>query len=354
MKAHPQFFPRTKFIKSLYCFSIIGDIIITLIKVFMSDSISVSSLSASTSFTIPTFVKIEGLEEKEIEISENIDKPMQSLKQEQARAREIAEKGRKEDWNPGGNKTTGICAAFGCKAVDHIVNHGDQEAIPPLIVTAPTPEMKFLVMNLVRAIYQSLGTGETYQDAKINEKGRALVNKSCQAFISLMTTHTGIKVVGHYPSQRAGIDFSEACPMESVDKFIEDISKTNIGNHHLLFFRSPEQHLTAGHIVYINFEKGVIGDGADGTMWKIPSEFKELFVPVLKAFIKENYGSVFQQVSALALEKSYQPCRIPLCMKKISLYTNLLFNVAKKEGIRPAGAIACEVFTGSDFVQGMK
>ena len=79
------------------------------------------------------------IKEQEAKLKEDLDKPLQSLRQEQIRARGVKEKGKKEDWNPGGEKTTGICAAFACKAVEHIMKHGDQETVPPLIETAPTP-----------------------------------------------------------------------------------------------------------------------------------------------------------------------------------------------------------------------
>lgn len=241
-----------------------------------------------------------------------------SLDQEKKRAGDVCSQSQGE-WAPGAGRTTGICAAFGSLCPDHVNAHKGEETLPPLVQSKPTDEMKFLEMQLVRAIYESLGEGEKYTDAVFSEKGAKIVNKSCQVFAKLIKENKGLSVVDKYPKQaeNESIDFNQVAPFEQMEKMMDTLAEGQ-EEHCLLFFRNPNDPLPAGHVIYINFKEGVIGDGRDGLIWKIPSKHKDLFTQAVKNYVKENYQSRFKELSALIIKKDAEApySNLPLQVRK--------------------------------------
>lgn len=300
-------------------------------------------ISSSVDYTVgflPTLPeltkKADGIEAEQKESM--LEEAEKSLKAEQTRARQLLQNQEdREAWNPGGSKTTGICAAYACKAVEHVIRFGNQEAVPPLVIGSPTKEMQYLVMKLVQSVYLSLRDRERYEDAKLDAEGQQLFNRSLQKFIVLLREQTGLEAVNRYPAEGAD-SFTTSYKIEDITHLIDEISQKDQGKHHFLFFRNPDAHLSEGHVVYVNFEKGIIGDGGDGTMWKIPAAYKNVFPQVLTKYIKENYGEAYKMVSTIVVNKSFNPKKFPLVLRKMKLYSSLFYLMTKREGIKAACA----------------
>lgn len=267
---------------------------------------------------------------------------------------------------PGGRLTTGICAAFAFQCVDHVNKFGNQEVIPPLITDKIPDQMKCAELRLPQAIYQSLSKGEQYGDAQFG-KNTALANKACQTFNKLITAESGLHVTGQYPLKKEAEskekqdkptevrDFSPSVSIDKMGVMIDDLAKGDVGKqgqHHVILFRKPGQNLTEHHVIYINFEKGIIGDGATGLLWKVPSENKDAFVPLIKTYIQNQYKkSDWEEVSALTLEKGAHPSELPLALRKIGMYSSILYNMARTEGITESVKAGYGFLAGNSTLQ---
>lgn len=277
---------------------------------------------------------------------------MPGIELEQRRAREIADKGTSDDWQPGGG-TSGICAAFAFECVDHVAKYGDADVVPPLFTTTPTDQMKFLEMLLIQGIYKALDKNQDYDSVTLTEENRELVNHACKAFADLVRSQTGLKIVGQYPEGRSAPDFSVSLPMDQRRELFEAISQRD-QEHHLLFLRNPNAHLKDGHIVYVNPKKGIIADGASGFIWKIPSTHKHLFNEALDYYIKKYHASSYKQISSIAIEKTFnlKSKVVPLALRKLlMMYPNLLYNIGRTQGIKAAAGAAATYVSGNKSVK---
>lgn len=272
------------------------------------------------------------------EIVDPLEQIKTSIDQEYRRAASEQAKGNQDDWAPGGGSTTGICAAYAFECVNHIEKHAEDENIPPLITTTPSDQMKFLEMLLVQGIYKSLGSNQTYRDVTFTEANRNLVNQSCKAFADLVRSQTGLKVVGQYPlSATEDPDFTRTIPMTQRGDLVNALSQSE-KEHHIIFFRNPNSHLSAGHIMYVNSKKGIIADGVNGFIWKIPEAQKQHFNEALNYYLTKNYSNTFREISSIAIEKTFnlKSKVVPLAVRKLGMYSNLIFNLGRKEGVKKA------------------
>ncbi|MBA3720955.1 MAG: ankyrin repeat domain-containing protein [Parachlamydiaceae bacterium] len=283
------------------------------------------------------------------------DDVVESLDAESERALTMCSKGDSADWVPGEGRTTGICAAYAFECVDHVNKHGDKSQIPPLIESEPTDKMKFLEMQLVRGIYQTLGKGETYQDVTFGEKNKDLINKSILGFAQLVRSNTGLKIVDQLPeesSSKKDLNFNKTTPITEIAPFVESLVQSE-NEHQILFLRNPDDHLSKGHVVYVNIKKGIIADGATGVMWKIPEHCKKMFGDSLKHYIATKYGDSYQEVSAIAIEKTFnlKSKLFPLSVRKVNTYSHILYDIGRTEGVRKALDTGVSFVAGNEFVK---
>ncbi len=245
-------------------------------------------------------------------------------------------------WRVGGKLTTGICAAHGFQSVDHVEKYLHEEEIPPLIEDNPSETMKYLEMLLPLSIYQSLEEGQTYKNAVFNEKGKAIVNRSCQTYARLINEETGLSIVARYPSDnnKIPLDFNTGMQFEDLKNNIDTIFREGKHSHCLFSFRNPDAELIASHVVYVNMREGIISDGGTGLIWKIPKQYKAMFPEILKDYFNRHYKMSFSETQILAVEKTSAPKPWPLAFRKIALYASLLFNMLKREGVKESAAAA--------------
>lgn len=289
-------------------------------------------------------------------------KVIASMENEAKRANEVKKKISNEDMAPGSGLTTGICAAYALECIDHVNKFGHLEEIPPLLTEKPSDLMKHTEMLLAKAIFQSLGDNQVYSDA-IPDKNPELANKSCQTYHELIHSEFGLRCTEHYPKhhsqkdekevkekQSLGINFCDSLPFELVDPLIDDLSKQNQGDHYLFQFCKPGQHLTENHVIYINFEKGIIADGDDGFMWKIASENKKLFPKAAQEYIKRYYKN-WERISVMKIEKESSPQLMPLTLRKVNMYASILTNSLRTEGASITAIRAYNFIEGNETIQ---
>lgn len=240
-----------------------------------------------------------------------------------------------KDWIPGAGLTTGICAAFAVECVHHVRKYRDLEVLPPLICEKPSEGMKYKEMLLAKSIYQTLPKGGIYSD--VTFKRAELVTVALEKFAAAIQSETGVVAIDE-------LDKKKDISLKDIEKPFLELSE----GEYFVLFNQEYQHLTESHAIYINFNEGVIGNA--GLIWKIPQKSKKYFTEIALQYIqKVGFGVVnFTKIEKVSRRNS---CGYPLVLKKVALYSTILYHVARTEGMKECGKKAALFVTESASVR---
>lgn len=215
---------------------------------------------------------------------------------------------------------SGICMGYGLECVDWVDKHGTETPIPKLQKEWPQESIRHLSKLLILALYRSIGKETDPQKIHRIEADREKILKIVNEYEQLVLAQIGVKMGEMTP----GPTFFESMKMSDL------INEPSDG-HNIFVMSTEHLPIFEWHVIYVNTQLGIIGDGGGGLLWKIDPASIDLFPEVLKRFVsKMNYDT--RDAVRIRLEKSSTSSRMPLLMDRIFRRAQTALAIAHHSG----------------------